>query len=230
MAKALGVRFYDKAGHEIEDIPERLADLDRVFPDIAIDLPEIVVASDVNNPLLGESGATKVFGAQKGIHAEEIELHESRLKAFADVVEKELQISLRNHYGAGAAGGLGFGLMCFAGGRLRNGFNMVADALGLAMQIAGVDFVVTGEGSLDAQTLQGKAPMGLALLAREHGKKVIGVGGRVDPIVADCQWFDATLSLESFGLSEDECMFRAEELVRKLGGEVAGLLRHWEDE
>ncbi|NRB28083.1 MAG: glycerate kinase, partial [Roseibacillus sp.] len=92
------------------------------------------------------------------------------------------------------------------------------------------DFVVTGEGSLDGQTLRGKAPMGLALLAREHGKRVVAIGGLVDPIMKECQWFDVTFSLESFGLGKDECMFRAEELVRKLGGEVAGLLRHWEDE
>jgi len=107
---------------------------------------------------------------------------------------------------------------------------MVADALGLPTQVAAADFVVTGEGSLDGQTLRGKAPMGLALLAREYGKRVVAVGGRVDPIVEECQWFDATFSLESFGLGEDACMFRAEVLVRKLGGEVAGLLRHWEDE
>ena len=84
MAKALGVRFYDDVGHEIEEIPEKLADLDTIFPDIAIDLPEITVASDVNNPLLGDNGATKVFGAQKGISKGDIELHmwvkqESRL-------------------------------------------------------------------------------------------------------------------------------------------------------
>ena len=71
--------------------------------------------------------------------------------------------------------------------------------------------------------------MGLAVLAREHGKKVIGIGGQVDSVLAGSPWFDATLSLESFGLGKEECMIRAEELVRNLGGEVAGLLRSWED-
>jgi glycerate kinase len=118
--------------------------------------------------------------------------------------------------------------MYFAGATLRPGFDMVADALGLAERIAQVDVVITGEGSMDAQTLLGKGPMGLALAAHGQGKKVIGMGGHVAEVVAECQWFDATFSLESFGLSEDECMFRADELLRKLSGNVAGLLRHWE--
>ncbi|MCH2063701.1 MAG: glycerate kinase [Roseibacillus sp.] len=227
MLAALGARFHDAEGNALDPVPASLVNLATVDTADLIDLPPIEVACDVENPLLGPNGASAVYGPQKGASEEEVGFLEGALARLVQVTGTQ---EAAETPGAGAAGGLGFGLMCFAGGRLRNGFNMVADALGLPAQMAAADFVVTGEGSLDAQTLLGKAPMGLALLAREHGKKVIGVGGRVDPIVADCQWFDATLSLESFGLSEDECMFRAEELVRKLGGEVAGLLRHWEDE
>ena len=206
MAKALGVRFYDKAGHEIEDIPERLADLDRVFPDIAIDLPEIVVASDVNNPLLGESGATKVFGAQKGIHAEEIELHESRLKAFADVVEKELQISLRNHHGAGAAGGLGFGLMAFCDAKLEPGFELVAKMIDLEDSIRDCDIVITGEGSIDFQSIMGKAPYGVAKMAKKHNKPVIAFCGVSENDEKISKAFDKVFSLVDSNVSFEEAV------------------------
>ena len=226
MLAALGARFLDGEGKTLDPVPAAFGELVSVNTDELLDLPPIEVACDVENPLLGPNGASSVYGPQKGASAEEVEFLEGALSRLVKVTGTEAGAETP---GAGAAGGLGYGLMCFAGGRLRNGFNMVADALGLPLQMEAADLVVTGEGSLDAQTLLGKAPMGLALLAREHGKKVIGIGGRVDPIVADCQWFDATFSLESFGLKEDESMFRAEELVRKLAGEVAGLLRHWED-
>ena len=227
MLAALGVKFLDASGKELDPVPASLVNLAMVDTADLIDLPPIEVACDVENPLLGPNGASAVYGPQKGASEEEVGFLEGALARFVQVTGTD---EAAETPGAGAAGGLGFGLMCFAGARLRNGFNMVADALGLPAQMAAADFVVTGEGSLDGQTLRGKAPMGLALLAREHGKRVVAIGGLVDPIMKECQWFDATFSLESFGLGKDECMFRAEELVRKLGGEVAGLLRHWEDE
>ncbi len=227
MLAALGVKFLDVEGGELDPVPASLVHLAEVDASGLIDLPPIEVACDVENPLLGSNGASAVYGPQKGADEETVGFLEG---ALARLVEVTGRTEAAGVPGAGAAGGLGFGLVGFAGARLRNGFNMVADALGLPMQVAAANFVITGEGSLDLQTLQGKAPLGLALLAREHDRKVIAIGGKVDSVIAECQWFDATLSLESFGLSEDECMFRAEELVRKLGGEVAGLLRHWEDE
>jgi glycerate kinase len=226
MAAALGVKFFDGDGEELEPIPAAMGELGSLDESALLTLPPVEVACDVENPLLGSNGASIFYGPQKGASAEEIEFLEGALGRLVDVTGAA---DIADTPGAGAAGGLGFGLMRFAGARLRNGFNMVADALGLAAQIAEADLVITGEGSLDAQTLLGKGPMGLALLAREHGKRVVGIGGRVAPILAESQWFDATLSLESFGLTEDECMFRAEELLRDLAGEVAGLLRHWED-
>ena len=226
MAAALGARFLDDDGRELDPVPAALPDLARIEREAMLELPPVEAACDVENPLLGPNGASEVYGPQKGAREDEVRFLES---ALARLVEVAGAHDIAGASGAGAAGGLGFGLMHFANARLRNGFNMVAEALGLSMQVAAADVVVTGEGSLDAQTLLGKAPLGLALLAREHGKKIIGLGGRVEDILAESQWFDATLSLESFGLSEEECMFRAEELVRRIGGEVAGLLRHWED-
>ena len=225
MAAALGVRFLDSGGGDLDPTPEALQDLAAIDESGLLGLPPVEVACDVENPLLGPEGASAVFGPQKGASEEEVEFLE---RALARVVEVTNATDIAETPGAGAAGGLGFGLMRFAGARLRNGFNMVSDALGLATKVAESDIVITGEGSLDKQTLLGKGPMGVALLAREHGKKVIGMGGHVDQVVAESQWFDATFSLESFELSEDVCMFRAEELLRNLSGNVAGLLRHWE--
>ncbi len=201
MAKALGVRFYDDVGHEIEEIPEKLADLDSIFPDIAIDLPEITVASDVNNPLLGDNGATKVFGAQKGIRKGDIELHESRLKRFADVVEKELQISLRNDHGAGAAGGLGFGLMAFCDAKLEPGFELVANMTDLEASIRDCDLVITGEGSIDIQSLMGKAPNGVAKMAKKYGKPVIAFCGVAETHEEIDKTFDRVFSLVDSNVS-----------------------------
>ena len=226
MAAALGVRFLGPDGSVLDPVPAACVDAVQVDLGGMLELPPIEVACDVENPLLGSNGASAVYGPQKGADPEEVKFLE---KALARLVVLTDAKDIAASPGAGAAGGLGFGLMCFAQARLRNGFNMVAEALGLSRQVAAVDLVITGEGSLDEQTLQGKAPMGLAVLAREHGKKVIGIGGQVDSVLAGSPWFDATLSLESFGLGKEECMIRAEELVRNLGGEVAGLLRSWED-
>ena len=225
LAAALGARFLDADGDELEPIPAAMLELASIDLDNRIALPPIEVACDVENPLMGENGAARVFAPQKGASPEEIDILEAALKRVVEVTGAE---SMSACPGAGAAGGLGFGLMCFAGARLRNGFNMVSDSLGLAMRIAEAELVITGEGSMDARTLMGKGPMGIALMAKEQGKAVVGIGGKVEEVVDQCQWFDATLSMESFGLTEDECMFRADELLRKLSGNITGLLRDWE--
>lgn len=224
MAGALGVRFLDNDGNDLEPVPAELQQLATIEESNLLELPPIEVACDVENPLCGPEGASAIFGPQKGATDDEIALLDDVLARLAEVAGAgEMAVTP----GAGAAGGLGFGLMRFGAARLRNGFNMVAEALGLQAQISAADVVITGEGSLDAQTLQGKGPMGVALMARELGKKVIGVAGKVHPAIAGSQWFDATLSMESFGLDEAECMFRADELLRELSGGVAGLLRQW---
>ena len=111
--------------------------------------------------------------------------------------------------------------MLFADARLRSGFEIVADALDLDALVAAADVVIAGEGSLDAQTLLGKGPMGVAKLARARGKRVFGVGGLVDSAAAASDAFDATFSLESFGRSKEESITRARELLRKLGQQLA---------
>ena len=138
------------------------------------------MACDVKNPLLGPRGATRVYGPQKGLRDEaqaaQLELGLARL---ADVAARTFGRDHRDTPGAGAAGGLGFGLMTFCGAELLPGFDLVASRLGLEAAVARADLVLTGEGSLDGQTLEGKAPAGVAAMARRLGRPVIAFGGRV---------------------------------------------------
>ena len=126
----------------------------------------------MRNPLLSENGAARVFGPQKGASENEIEILERALTRLADVVAEEFGFDYRDEPGAGAAGGLGFGLMSFCGAKIRPGFEVVAESADLESKIKDVDLVITGEGSLDRQTLEGKTPAGIARLARKLGKAV----------------------------------------------------------
>ena len=221
MLAELGVKFLDERGCELKPLPTSLKSLEEVDTKGMIGLPPIEVACDVENPLLGANGATMVYGPQKGAVSEELEVLEEGLTRLVAVTGLR---TLAETPGAGAAGGLGFGLLGFAGAQLRHGFEMVAEALNLSDLIARSDIVVTGEGSIDGQTFHGKAPSGLARMARQQGKKVIAVGGRVDPVCRDQDLFDRIVSLESFGVGEEQSMIRASELLRELGGELEPVL------
>ncbi len=141
---------------------------------------KIIAACDVKNPLLGETGATRTFGPQKGATLEQLEILERALTRLADAVTRELGCDFRSNPSAGAAGGLGFGLMSFCSAQLQPGFDVVADTVGLKEKIKSADVVITGEGKLDSQTLEGKAPAGVARLARKFGKRVFAVVGRAE--------------------------------------------------
>ncbi|MED5470873.1 MAG: glycerate kinase [Verrucomicrobiota bacterium] len=195
MAQALGVRFFNANGSEIIEIPKRLMEVDQVFPEIRLDLPEIIVACDVDNPLLGKNGATRIYGGQKGIAEKDMERQESRLLKFADIVESEMGNVCRDEPGAGAAGGLGFGLMSFCDAELQSGFNLVAESIGLEELIASYDLVITGEGRMDSQSLMGKAPHGLAKIARRLGKPVVAICGSVKGIEGLEDDFDIVIPL-----------------------------------
>ena len=222
MAAALGIAFRDKFGWEIEPVPAELGEMSEICEGGRMRVPRIEVACDVENPLLGANGATAVYGPQKGAGPEE----RRRLEAFLTrMVEVSGRRDLADKPGAGAAGGLGFGLMLFADATLRSGFEMVADALDLEERLARADVVITGEGSMDAQTLSGKGPAGVARMAREAGAMVVGVGGRVTAEVRASGLFDQVGTLEVFKLPLEESMRRGGELLGLTGGKLAGLLR-----
>jgi glycerate kinase len=220
MAEALGVGFFDEAGRSLSGEPGDLLALHSIREAGRIALPPIVAACDVDHPLTGSRGASAIFGPQKGAGPEEIEALDAALARLAAVSGGA---GLAARPGAGAAGGLGFGLLRFAGAALIPGFELVAEALHLAERVAAADLVVTGEGSLDAQTLGGKGPAGVAALARAAGIPVVAVAGRVEEGAAAL--FDAALSLESFGLPVDESISRAPELLARLVAGHEGLLR-----
>ena len=140
---------------------------------------QVLIASDVTNPLCGAQGASHVFGPQKGASAEMVEQLDQNLSHFADVVETQLNLQIRNVAGAGAAGGLGFGLMAFTGAKLQSGATWVIEQTQLAEKIKQADYVFTGEGSIDFQTKFGKTPWAVAQLAKQLNKPVIAFAGRV---------------------------------------------------
>jgi glycerate kinase len=230
MARALGFRFdYEheqEHGQEQEQEKDRecvtdLVNLSRIEKPQDLKLPKIIAAVDVQNPLLGENGATRVFGPQKGASEDELSVLERAVTRLADVVAEEFGFDYRDRPGTGAAGGLGFGLMSFCGATIRPGFDVVAEAVGLESKMKGVDVVITGEGSLDRQTLEGKTPAGVARLARKFGKKVFAIAGRYDGNEQVHELFDEVYQLARSGMSEKDQMKRAGELLREKAQELA---------
>ena len=182
MAQALGAQFYDTHGRtvavgggQLNQIKE--IDLSKLDP--RLKQTDIIIASDVNNPLCGKNGASYVFGPQKGATAAMVQQLDQNLSYFADLVGQQLNVDLKNVAGAGAAGGLGFALMAFAGASIRSGVKIVIEETGLAEQIAQADYVFTGEGGIDFQTKFGKTPFGVAQVAKRLNKPVIACAGYI---------------------------------------------------
>ncbi|MDQ6764573.1 MAG: glycerate kinase, partial [Verrucomicrobiota bacterium] len=180
MARALGFRFLDEYGVAVGSKVSDLAKLARIVAPAQLRVPRIVAAADVRNPLLGRRGATCVFGMQKGVASEHTERFERAVEQLANIVAADLACDFRDHPGAGAAGGLGFGLLSFCSARIESGFDVVARAVDLEARMRAADVIITGEGRLDAQTLEGKVPAGVARLARRIGKKCYAIVGQLE--------------------------------------------------
>lgn len=210
VALAFGFTF-KKAGQAFVPTLATLLEADRLERPASLPSCELIVACDVENPLLGPRGASRIYGPQKGV--QDFEWFEQRLAHLAELVRRDLGVDPRDVPGAGAAGGLGFGLMAFLGGRLVSGFEMVAAHTGLAARIANADLVITGEGRLDEQSLQGKGPVGVARLARKLGKKVVGVAGAVDDSPALRAQFDLLIPIKPAAMPLAEAMRRTGELL-----------------
>lgn len=180
MAWAMGYRFLDADGKGFFPLPANLESLARIVPPASGNMPEVVAACDVTNPLLGADGATSVYGPQKGVTLERIPAFEAALQHFTEIVKRDLGMDMAGSPGAGAAGGLGFGLMTFCRAAMQPGFDLVASVTNLEDAVREADIVITGEGCMDAQTLHGKGPARVADMARRMGKPVIAVGGIVD--------------------------------------------------
>lgn len=183
MAAALGVRFLDAAGVPLPPGGAPLADLARVDVsglDPRLRDAEVVVACDVDNPLTGPSGAAHVYGPQKGATPADVEVLDAALRRLAQVLRRDVGADVDAVPGAGAAGGVGAAALAFLGARLAPGIDLLLDLTGFDAALAGADLVVTGEGSLDSQSLSGKAPVGVARRANARGLPVVVLAGRVD--------------------------------------------------
>ncbi|PLS02712.1 glycerate kinase [Neobacillus cucumis] len=182
MLQALGVSFKDEKGKELPFGGGALARLDTIdlsglderIKDVIID-----VACDVTNPLIGENGASAIFGPQKGATPELVKVLDQNLAHYADVIKAQLGKDIAHMEGAGAAGGLGAGLMAFLNAQLKKGVDLVIEYTGLEEHVQGADYVFTGEGSIDGQTLFGKTPYGVATIARKYSIPVIAFAGRI---------------------------------------------------
>jgi glycerate kinase len=230
MARALGVRFLDEAG---ADLPEggaalaRLARIELGGLDPRVAAAEIVVACDVDNPLTGPRGASAVYGPQKGATPEMVRDLDAALRRYASVARAATGRDVAGLPGAGAAGGLGAGLLFFTPARLRPGVQIVLEATRFAEQVRGADLVITGEGRTDLQTSMGKAPVGVAAVARGEGVPVICLSGSLgegaDEALA--RGVDALAAVAPGPISLEESMARAAELVEAAAARACRLVR-----
>ena len=182
MAQALGAKFLDINHYPVPlggGHLHQIESIDLSALDVRLQQVEIMIASDVTNPLCGEQGGSHVFAAQKGATPEMIKILDHNLAHFADVLESTLAFNKRQSAGAGAAGGLGFGLMVFAGAALCSGVELVIEYTQLAKKMAYANYVFTGEGRIDFQTKFGKTPFGVAQLAQRLNKPVIACAGSI---------------------------------------------------
>ncbi len=183
MLMALGYRFYKEdgslSGHYGRDLGQ-IKEIDDSQVDARLKDVKFIVASDVKNPLCGSQGASMVFAGQKGASLEDRRLMDGWFKNLADLVEKTYGIDYRDWPGAGAAGGMGYAFKSFLKADLRPGFQLVSSLLSLEEKIDWADYVITGEGQLNEQSLMGKLPVELASLAKKHGKVSIGLFGAID--------------------------------------------------
>ncbi len=180
VARALGWSFLDQQGRETSPGGAGLIDIHRVQPPAGEGQMKVVALCDVDSPLTGDGGSARRFGPQKGATPEQVELLERGLRNLAAVIREQLGIEVEDVPGAGAGGGLGAGLLAFLGAELTSGFAFIAQRLGLERLISNVDAVITGEGRFDPQSLEGKAPVGVARMSRRLGVPCLGVFGQLD--------------------------------------------------
>ncbi|MXG73507.1 glycerate kinase [Escherichia coli] len=230
MVQALGAKLLDAAqkpvglgGGELAT----LAHIDLTGLDKRLKACRIEVACDVTNPLTGEEGATAVFGPQKGATPEMIVNLDNALAHYAQVIARDLDIDVLNLSGGGAAGGMGAALYAFCGAKLRQGIEIVTDALHLADQVADADLVITGEGRIDSQTIHGKVPVGVAKVAKRFNKPVIGIAGSLTADVGAVHehGIDAVFSVIYTICSLEDALENASENVRMAARNIAAALK-----
>jgi len=230
MVQALGAKLLNgegdalgQGGGALETLARiDISELDRRLHDCRIE-----VACDVTNPLTGKEGATAIFGPQKGATPEMITRLDAALAHYAELIKRDLDLDVLELAGGGAAGGMGAALFAFCGAELRQGIEIVTDALHLDRYVAEADLVITGEGRIDSQTVHGKVPVGVAKVAKRYNKPVIGIAGSLtaDVGVVHEHGIDAVFSVIYGICTLDDALKNAAENVRMTARNVAAVLK-----
>ena len=231
MVQALGARLLDADGN---DLPpgggnlSRLARLDLSPLRDTLGDTTVIVASDVDNPLLGPNGAAAVFGPQKGADPDEVQRLEQSLRQWSQLVSQATGRNDAERAGAGAAGGAGFAALALLNAEIRPGIELILDLIDFDRRVVGADLVVTGEGSLDQQSLAGKAPIGVARAAASAGVRVVAVAGRLQlsPQALREAGISAAYALTDLEPDLDRCIAHASSLLHRVGAQIA---KEWLD-
>ncbi|WP_334330070.1 glycerate kinase family protein [Companilactobacillus sp. HBUAS59699] len=232
MAQALGASLVDEQGEELKyggAMLDKLAKID--LTDLMPELTDIkiIVASDVTNPLTGKNGASRVFGPQKGANEEMVEFLDRSLSHYAEVIKRDLGKDLKQTPGAGAAGGLGAGLLAFTNAKLQSGVDIVVDYTGLKEQVKDADVVITGEGQIDFQTKFGKTPIGVSQVTKEvdPNATVIAIAGSIGDKISELYplGIDAIFTCVSGVQSLDEAISDSQKNIEQVSENIGRLIK-----
>ncbi|MBP2655122.1 MAG: glxK [Firmicutes bacterium] len=229
MAQALGAKFLKADGREIGQGGAALSELDSIDLsklDARLKKVNIMVACDVDNPLCGSKGASAVYGPQKGATPEMVAQLDQALQRYADIAKFATGKDVANCPGAGAAGGLGAGLLFFTQAQLRPGVEIVLEAIDFAQQVKGAELVITGEGNTDFQTAYGKAPVGVAKVAKQFNIPVVCLSGGLGKGAEDtlAQGIDGLMSILPRPMELEQCITNAPDLVEAAASRVCRLI------
>jgi len=229
MARALGAVFIDRQGRSLSGGGAELVELERIDIsglDQRLRRVETVVASDVDNPLTGPQGAAYTYAPQKGATPEVVERLDRALKRYSEVVKRDLGYDLEKAKGAGAAGGLGAGLIAFLDAKIQPGVNLVLDQMEFDSVLHNCNLVITGEGKLDQQTVHGKVPVGVARRAREKKIPVLALTGTLEanPLTLHLEGITACFAIADGPLSTEDSIKKGPELLKN---KTVQLMRLW---
>lgn len=230
MARALGYQFHDASGHELSEgggALDKLKRIDATKVSPLVTNAQFKIACDVQNPLTGNDGASAVYGPQKGATPDMVKSLDSNLSHLAKIIKQDLGADIEAVPGGGAAGGMGAGCIAFLDGELAPGFNIITETLQLDEKVAWADIVLTGEGKMDGQTLQGKTPYAVAQLAKAKDKKALAFAGMLGEGYRELynHGFDAIFPIAERPMSLEESLRDAKELLSNASERAFRMLR-----
>jgi glycerate 2-kinase len=228
--QALGVRLLDADGNDVScggGQLSKIAQIDSSALDSRWRDVEIIIASDVDNPTLGPNGAAAIFGPQKGASPQDVDILEANLRHFFTLIRDQLGIDVLDVRGGGAAGAFAAGLMAFLGGRIESGIDLILEHMDFEKNLQNAALVITGEGQIDEQTIQGKGPIGVARLAREYGVPTVAIVGglNADDELLHNAGVQAVLPIVTGTMTLAEAIYRADELVERTALRLGYLLQ-----